>query len=379
MEKNPEYRLLLNLSLKKFRILMKKTKFFCIHSRRLFPNPPRHAVLLVRVRGSSASSCCRPARVQHQGRRLPQIHDGGGDEPGRLYPRIKSTPCKTAPPRRQVCGGIIALLLFLIFIRKGFTESMEVEVLRFEKIANSASSTNERRLAYAQMAGLLYLAGDMARAAAAWQSAALVDKNNRDDIALVEAAACFIAIGEFDKASANVRAALVSGKTPAVIPKARYFASAIEAFRSLDTKPLISLLHDPICEPYKPAIYYIIWKIDDSDVYKTKLFSEYPNSPEALAINGEKTVSSFPSIFWQFLPGIEKIPEAGMLQTGSFNKEENAGEWVKKLKLAEFEAEISKKTVKGQILWIVLVPGGENINMTLSRLKAAGFDAFPVK
>ncbi|MDR0706502.1 MAG: SPOR domain-containing protein [Treponema sp.] len=279
----------------------------------------------------------------------------------------------------KVCSS----LFLLFFVRYGFTESMVVEVLRFEKIAASSSSASERKAAYTQMARLLYLAGDMERAAVAWQNAALTDKNNRDDAALLEAAACFIAMGAFDAASANVRMALVSGKSSSVIPKARYLAATIEAFRGFDIAPLIALLPDPAYERYKPSIYYIAWRISGTSDYRTKLFSEYPNSPETLSIKDGKTVSAFPSVFWQFLPsGAEEAPlpsQMDMLQAGMFSVENNALYLVKRLMTAGFEAETGKKTVNGRSYWVVLTPGGENIAMSLARLKAAGFDAFPVK
>lgn len=279
----------------------------------------------------------------------------------------------------RVCSS----LFLLFFVRYGFTESMEVEVLRFEKIAVSSSSASERRAAYTQMARLLYLAGDMERAAVAWQKAALTDKNNRDDAALIEAAACLIAMGAFDAASANVRMALVSGKSPSIIPKARYLAATIEAFRRFDIAPLIALLSDPAYERYKPSIYYIAWRISGTNDYRTKLFSEYPNSPETLAIKDGKMVSAFPSVFWQFLPsGVQEasLPsQTSMLQAGMFSVEKNALDLVKKLRVAGFETEIGKKTVNGRAYWVVLTPHGENIAMSIARLKAAGFDAFPVK
>jgi tetratricopeptide (TPR) repeat protein len=289
--------------------------------------------------------------------------------------------CYYGIPQRYAAKSFSVLLL-IFFVRYGFTESMEVKVSRFEKIAASSPSISERKEAYVQMAKLFYLAVDMERAAAAWQNAAMIDKNNRDDAALIEAAACFIAMGEFNKASANIRMALLSEKAPTSTPKARYLAAVIEAFRGFDIAPLLALLPDPAYEQYKPSIYYITWKISNINNYKTKLFSEYPNSPETLAIKDGKTVSAFPSIFWQFLPsGSEEFhpPQTNMLQVGVFSKEENARTLIKKLLAAGFDSESGKKTINAQTYWVVLVPGGENINMTLTRLKAAGFDAFPVK
>ncbi|MDR2194804.1 MAG: SPOR domain-containing protein [Treponema sp.] len=285
------------------------------------------------------------------------------------------------PPR--YAAPLFSMLFLISFVGYGFTESMEMSVLRLEKIAASSSSLSEKKDAYVQMAKLLYLAGDMERAAAAWQNAAMTDKNNRDDTALIEAAACFIAMGAFDKASANIRTALIAEKPSASMPKARYLAAALEAFRRLDIAPLLALLPDPLYSTYKPSIYYIAWKISNAAAYKTKLFSEYPNSPETLAIKDGKAVSAFPSIFWQFLPSAteetSRPSQTAMLQAGVFSKEENAQTLVKKLLIAGFASESGTKTVNAQTYWVVLVPGGENSTMTLARLKAAGFDAFPVQ
>ncbi len=259
--------------------------------------------------------------------------------------------------------------------------SMEAEITRYQRLADTASSPAAKRSAYSRMASMLYLSGAMDRAADAWQKAAMADTNNRDDAALLEAAQCYIAAGYFDAASANIRMVLVSGKNKALTPKARYLAAVIEGFRSLDPQPLASLLPDPLYERYKPAIYYIVLRLTGDESFRQRLYAEFPNSPETLALQGGKNVSYFPSVFWTFVPAADSanVKTGGMIQVGLFGTEAYAVTRVKEVEQKGFEAEINRKTVDGKLYFVVLVYGGENINMTLSRLKAANIDAFPVK
>jgi hypothetical protein len=284
--------------------------------------------------------------------------------------------------RISTCVSLFFLFFPPFFPSWSFAQSFETEVQRLERIAGvSSSPAKERGAAYIQMAKIFQLAGNIERACAAWTNAAFVDKNQRDDKALLEAALCHIAMGQFDKANANIRMVLVLGKTSALTIKARYLAAAIEAFHRLDTAPLIALLSDSAYAVYRSSIYYIIWRISGNNTYRAKLLAEYPKSPDALAVKEDGQVSAFPSALWLFLdkktPILSSTAERGMLQAGFFSKEENAQSLVKELKRAGFDAELNKKTANGKIGWLVLVPTGENSNKTISQLKANGFEAFP--
>lgn len=279
-------------------------------------------------------------------------------------------------------GLRIALVLFLTPGPLIFAQNIDAEVARLERAAGAASSVSARYTALAAVARLYQLAGDMENAAQAWQNAASVDKNNLS--ALVEAAFCLTAMGDFDQASADIRRVLIAGADAAGTVKARYLAAGIEAFRRSDTAPLASLLSDTAYDRYKPSIYYTIWKIAGDAAFRNRLLAEYPASPEALAVKDGKEISAFPSALWLFIPAPggaspAAAPQRLLLQAGLFSDKENAENLAKRIKQAGFDAEASVRTVNGKSYWAVLIPAGENTNKTISQLKAKGFETFPVR
>jgi cell division protein FtsN len=67
-----------------------------------------------------------------------------------------------------------------------------------------------------------------------------------------------------------------------------------------------------------------------------------------------------------------------VLQTGIFNREENARAMAARLAARGFTADVSQKPVNGLTHWTVTIPAGENANQTMLKLKDAGFESFPV-
>jgi hypothetical protein len=270
----------------------------------------------------------------------------------------------------------------------------------------------ERRGVLENLARLCQLSGNMEGAAKAWTDAAFAEQGKRDDNALLEGAACFIALGEMDKAEASVRTVLLTGRDQGALFRARYLGAQLEAFRSADTSALIALIDDPDYGDLKPAVYYTLWKISGADTYRNRLLAEYPLSPEARIIENSQTVSARPLALWVLFPGREGIvmapaisaapaapaqtanppgrepeaaPEAAsgeraaaVLQTGLFGREGNALAMAERLKTAGFEARVSPRTVNGTAYWAVSVPPGADINGTILALKNAGFESFPV-
>jgi len=151
----------------------------------------------------------------------------------------------------------------------------------------------------------------------------------------------------------------------------------------------------------------------DAELWKSRLLTEFPQSPEARAANPEKqrdssSVSTIQSPLWLLFPGaagpvaveppkpaapVEQpksappvkpavtgnAPVPVVLQTGLFSKEANARVQSDTLRKAGFTAMVSRKLVNGTEYWVVTVPGGQNTNKTIQELKKAGFDSFPVK
>ncbi|MDR0411696.1 MAG: SPOR domain-containing protein [Treponema sp.] len=266
-----------------------------------------------------------------------------------------------------------------------YPQNVESELERLERFVRTTGNDAEKRSHLMRIAKLYRLSGDIEGAANAWQSAAFAGKRNDD--CLMAAAFCFAAIGSFDKANANARMVLLTGDA-CFSAKARFLMAEIEAFNRGDVAPIIALLSDPVYEAYKSVIYYTVWKISGDNVYKMRLLSEYPSSPEALACQDARRVSIFPSPLWilsvrkdDIIPSNQQNnrAEALVLQAGLFSEEANAEALAKKIKQAGFLAEAISKTRNNKHYWAVIVSVGDNINASISRLKALGFDVFPVK
>jgi hypothetical protein len=294
--------------------------------------------------------------------------------------------------------------------QSGSGRFVAAEIQNFEKkLADPGIPAAERRRALIGLAGLFRLSGDPEAAARAWTEAAFVEPGSRDDLALVEGARCFAAIGELDKAEAQVQTVIRTGRDAAFIRNARYLEAQIKAFRSGDFSALASLGEDPAFSEYKAAIYYTQWKLSGDLRYKSRLLAEYPESPEARIAGGEGgAVSAAPMALWFLFPGREGIalgsPAAGegapvlpnpafqerqsqetaagtvpaVLQTGLFSREENARALTERLKRAGFQPDIVRREVKGAGYWAVIVPAGNDMGRTIIRLKDAGFESFPI-
>ncbi|MDR3167710.1 MAG: SPOR domain-containing protein, partial [Treponema sp.] len=154
--------------------------------------------------------------------------------------------------------------------------------------------------------------------------------------------------------------------------------------------------------------YYTLWKISGDSHSTSRLLAEYPQSPEARIAAGENgAVSARPLALWFLFPGREAVtlvPAAGedpavssgpadqnprgpesaggaapvVLQTGLFNREENARTMVERLTRAGFQAAIARRGIQGTDYWAVSVPAGNDMGRTIIQLRDAGFESFPV-
>ncbi|GHT98617.1 hypothetical protein FACS1894142_5180 [Spirochaetia bacterium] len=327
-----------------------------------------------------------------------------------------------SPPRRF----LLPVLFFLVRFGSAFLYAQNIppsllatEIQAIEKKAADPASTGaERHDSLVRLARLFSLSGNTEGAAQAWADAAYAIPDNRDDNALLKSALYLIALGELDKAEMSVKAALLTGRDQGVLNTARYLYAHVEAFKTGDIAALNTLLQLPEYTDTKPALYYSLWKISGNDTYKTRLIAEYPGSPEARIANaaggnaagGNDTgsasvVSGPPSAMWLLLAGREQIvmesvpngttlpqspsaavspegatgtPDAAILQTGLYSKEENAQGMINRLKAAGFAAAVTQRTVNGTVYWVVYVPPGPDINQTIMQLKNAGIESFPV-
>jgi len=163
------------------------------------------------------------------------------------------------------------------------------EIARTKRALSAPGVTDrERHDAYALLGRLLKLSGDVEGAAAAWMNAAYAEPRKRDDTALLESAACYISMGEWDKAEANVNIVLLTVRDDkALFQKARYLSARIENFRDGNGQTLKELTVDPDYAAVQPSIYLTLWRITNNGDYKARLLTEFPESPEAKILIAE--------------------------------------------------------------------------------------------
>jgi hypothetical protein len=316
---------------------------------------------------------------------------------------------------------LMALLSFFPLYSQEAENSLAAEIQNTgKKLGDSALSGAERHGVLLRLARLLHLSGNVEGAAQVWMEAAFAEQGKRDDLAMLEGAACFIALGELERAEAVTKTVLLTGRDRQVLLRARYTAAEIEAFKSGNPGALTALMDGSEYGNLKPGAYYTLWKIFGLPEYKARLLAEFPASPEGRIVRSEDlngtgredgaAVSASPRAMWFLFPGRESVrpvspvpdgvPPAGRsgpadtagpaeiaglppegpqaIQTGLFGREENARAMAERLRLAGFTAAVNRRAVNGSVYWAVSVPPGPDPNATTLRLRDAGFEAFPV-
>jgi hypothetical protein len=317
--------------------------------------------------------------------------------------------------------------------------SLGAEIQNLEKLTEKTDlSPAGRREALSSIARLQELSGDIEGAAGAWLKAAAADPAGQDG-PLLRGGACYVAMGEWEKALAATRAVLLNSQNRQSLIRARLLEAQIEAFFSPENSapslsgtgsgPLSALLEEKDFEIYRPSIYYTLWKLSGAGDWKDRLLGEYPRSPEGrIAESGTPAISALPMPLWLLFPGhggaapspenrqdnppaqatgngqpadfpvsaslavtnlvaAPPTPPAArpvaaapgpVLQAGLFSREANAIELAERLRAAGFSPRIDRRDVNGREFHAVNLPPGEDINKTIRELSGAGFDSFPV-
>jgi hypothetical protein len=328
---------------------------------------------------------------------------------------------RICPPRFSAFPLLLLLVLGSPIYSQngeGIPSPLTTEIQNIEKkLSDTGIPTAERMEAYIQLARLRWLSGNIDASAWAWREAGLADPENRDDPSLLESALCYMTLGEFEAAAAVLRIVQNYSTESAILRDVRYLSAQIEVFRTGNPSDLYSLLENPDFRDYRPAIYYTFWRLFSDTIYKKRILSEFPGSPEASILQGEEvlaagnaskgsSVSALPRPLWFFFPGRENAvisaaapispvrlsaqtpPSTGnlsgstggprLIQTGLFSREENAQAMVSRLASRGFTASVGQKTVSGSTYWAVTILPGDNPNQTMLQLKDAGFESFPV-
>ena len=311
--------------------------------------------------------------------------------------------------------------------------SLAAETSRLEKIAfgvngniHAGAASTERYNAFLDLARLYLLSGNPEAALQAYTELLTVFPG--DYRALLRQARLLLSLGEYEKAGAALNAVLSQSQDRDFIIQGQYLGALLEAFSSGNTGNLAILADDPDFAEYRSGMYYTLWKLSGLSSWKDRLTAEFPQSPEAKIAAGG--IDSAPTPLWLLFPGrdslalapaqaapspvsapapaasssgiipaasiIPSIPAAPqdngksggpveaavqtrVLQTGLFGKEENARALAEKIRKAGFESQIVKRQVNGNDYWAVYVPCGNDENVTIKKLKDAGFESFPTK
>ncbi|MDR1444412.1 MAG: SPOR domain-containing protein [Treponema sp.] len=328
--------------------------------------------------------------------------------------RIPGAPRRTPKTHRAVfsCAGLLGLCVFFLFPPPAAAQNSLENELR--NLARQITGSSGRGEALARTAYLKELSGDIEGAAGAWEMAAQADPGSRD--CLLRGAACFIALGEWERADAAVKRVLAGGADQETRAHARFLAAQLEGLRSggTNTSGLAALLADETLGAYKPRIYFTLWKLTGRENWRRALTEEFPRSPEAAAAgggSGKFPVSAASTAMWLLFPGRQAAagmeispPQNGgtreapslpalpagstapaaqqasgtLLQAGLFSREENARTLVERLEQAGFDALAREQVRSGAAYVAVYVTPGPDVNRSIRELKAAGFDSFPV-
>jgi cell division septation protein DedD len=226
----------------------------------------------------------------------------------------------------------LAVILFLawggvVYAQNSLPGQLGAEIQSLEQKLSSADiSPVERHDALTRLARLRQLSGNIAGAATNWLEAATI--NPGDDSALIAAAYCLTAIGEWERASSAIRPLLASGRWGPLTLEARYLDACLKSWSSVndtkgaatngDASALADLAGNPEFISLRPLIYYTLWQTmtrnpdiqgaGNAEQWKSRLLAEFPNSPEARVINPGKagtsiSVSAVQSPLWLLLPG----------------------------------------------------------------------------
>ena len=219
------------------------------------------------------------------------------------------------------------------------------EIRTIETIISTPEASNQvnparRQEALIRLARLQQLSGDMETAARTWLSAAAIQNSNNDplmasltDTALVSAAFCHAAIGNWELVPGIITPVLRENRQGPVLLRAHYLNACVNAWGNNETSSLYTMAAHPAYKELHSLIYYTLWKLfesrpgikvpttsldntDNAAVWKTRLLNEFPQSPEARIAaletsnpnaNSSVAVNVKPSPHWILLPGIEGL------------------------------------------------------------------------
>jgi len=353
---------------------------------------------------------------------------------------------------KLIFAGFLAVLLCAIMPSFVFAQtgvSLETEIKNLETAAaKNDVSPAQRHSFLVRLARLRQLTGDIEGAARNWFEAAGAIPGRVDDDALLSCAYCLAAMGEWDRAATALMPLLEKSA------RARFLNTSVKAFKSGDLSELAALADKPEYLQIKPEIIFVLWKLSEgaqavsktadaspfklgggSQMWRQRLITEFPQSPEGRLAFETSSITVRPSPFWFFAGGLDSLPLAAnpapgniaqpviappplrttaqtapvsqpavaaqptaqttvaaqpnpaaqqsqttaRLQTGIFGRQLNAQAQADNLLKAGFTPSIEQRTVNGSPMWAVTVFAGTDQTQTANALRAAGFESFLIK
>jgi len=276
---------------------------------------------------------------------------------------------------------------------------------RLQKGIETLSSPADRQAVLAFLGDYEERLTMLASAAKRYREAAIVVPGNRNDNLLLDAARCYMAMGEADSADSLVRSVLLSSFDPGIIARARLYSAWIQlASGSRDSA--VALLREyaeqPAFSDWAAAIYFSLWWAGADIRSRDILLNRFPGTPEAAVLRTDSHLSASP--FWYLMertgsaqpdvPALEppSVAEkeaddssnegssrgARWQQTGFFRVKHHADSLAADLRKKGFEPIVrEEQRPSGTVFYSVLV--AETAEGTIGpALKNAGFESYPV-
>lgn len=288
---------------------------------------------------------------------------------------------------------------------------------RLQKGIGTLSSPADRQSVMAFLGDYEERLTMLASAAERYREAAVVVPGNRNDNLLLDAARCYMSMGDADSADSLVRSVLLSSFDAGIVARARLYSAWIQ-LSSGSRDSAVALLREyagqPASSDWAPAIYFSLWWATGDERSRDALVNRYPGTPEAAVLRSDSTLRASP--FWYLMErtggalsvsatsgaishpappdsaastpttGKEQIESAisstsqsaRWQQTGFFRVKDYADSLAARLREKGFEPVIrEEKRPSGTVYFVVLVAETAE-GTTGPALKNAGFESYPV-
>lgn len=289
------------------------------------------------------------------------------------------------------------------FLENALAKNSPQEAVEYLQIVVTTAKPSEKREIYVFMGKLQQQTGLYMDAYASFASAIALDNTVPNAELRLDAAVCAMGVGEVSIAESVLDSVLAINSENANGAKAKLYAVWCGILKAPDAKSLSypvgllkNFLEDESMKCVEVQVLFSLWWLTNDDVYAARLKKDFAGTGEASIASGAANVLPVP--YWYFIPrqnvaftinsvdvttspsGVNKTDTDGKVvwqQVGLFRAEENAQNYIRRLKESGFEPEVLKqKKASGNIYTVVVVR--ETDGSVGQRLKNAGFECYPI-